>query len=700
MSQESNRSERRARSALVVELLARCACVGLVIGFAFGLGQAIYFGLPHRAFMGPRQWADVLSYAAVSHALLWAMVASVLGLALAAAAAASERVRSALRPGLCALVATSASIAVFVLWTFVAYSGLGLAQGIALPWLAAMAALFVTVATTLYVAARPLVDSAIGHAAAAAGRLALVPVVALSLASLVLQYIERPRLYEPTTDWKSAARDDTAPGPPSVVLLVIDTQRADRFGAYGYPRATTPRIDAFAADALLFENATSAAIWTLASHASMFTGLHPSEHGADNHHLWLDDDFNTLAELLRERGYETAAFSNNTWVAPVSNLTQGFDLTMRPGDLHHARGTLLSKFLDTVLYPAGRVPPWLGALATEDQGARYTPPLVERWLERRDASRPFFLFVNISDPHGPFRPAPPYRELFVAPEDVELSYRSNWDRAKPFSLLKRKVYSERELKVMNDAYDAETRLVDDHIGELLEALGRNVSLDEVLVVLTADHGENLGDHHLQGHAHCVYETLVHVPLIVRFPKRVSPGRSSEVVQTIDIFPTVLDAVGAADAGKGLRGRSLLRAATGVASTPARGYADGPNVEGAAVEAGIAVAERVSPNASTIATSDVRFDQMPFMGVLRSIRKGPWKYIIAANGREELYHLEDDPGETVNRIENERAIAADLAQELARWIDQSRPYAGSETLEGEQRMDDATKSQLRALGYLQ
>jgi arylsulfatase A-like enzyme len=612
------------------------------------------------------------------------------GAVAALAVAASARLRESIRPGALGLAVVAAGIVVFLPWTIAAYSGFSMAQGVKPGWLFAMAGLWLITAAATYAVGYLLAGTRLARITSFGSRLLLPPVALLCVAAGIVQWTERPRLLGDEADWTRRTASAAAPsGKPNVVLLVIDTQRVDRFGSYGYDRPTTPRIDAFAADALLFENATSAANWTLASHASMFTGLHPTEHGADNHHLWLDDDFTTLAELLRERGYETVSFSNNTWVSKISNLTQGFDFEARPGNLHHARGTLLSKFLDGVLYPAGWVTPWLGSLTSEDQGAKFTAPLVERWLERRDAARPFFLFVNIADPHGPFRPAPPYRDLFVAPEDIALSYRSNWDEAKPFTLLRRDVYTEDELRVMNDAYDAETRLVDDHVGEVLAVLASHVPLDETLIILTADHGENLGDHHMQGHGHCVYDTLVRVPMIVRFPPRVAPGRASRLVQTTDILPTVMDALGEPAIPEGLRGRSLLQGDDGApASTDGRG-----------LSGRVVVAERITPGAETLQTSDVRFNALPWMGLMRSIRQGPWKFIVTEGGAQELYHVVDDPGETTNLLDREPEVARALALELARWIDGSRPYAGSGTLEGEQQMDDATKAQLRALGYL-
>ena len=673
----------RAAAASIVRWTVR---VGLVGGWLFGWAQSLALGWPLRPMLGARQWIDVLGYSGAGHALVWTAYGLALGLA-GAALGRARRADGTPMPEAYAVAVFAAGATIFLLWPAAWFSGVGMARGIEARWLLLMLTVWCLVAFAVHALARRLFATRAGDVARRLLRLALWPALVVTVIGIAIQWTERPRLREP--DARAAAPPERAGADlrPHVVWIVLDTQRVDRLGCYGYDRPTTPHLDSLAADARVFENCLSPAIWTLPSHASMFTGLFPSEHGTHDDHRWLDDGFVTVAELLREAGYETIAFSNNTWVSNVTNVMQGFDEVVRPATIHHARGNSLSEFVDKVLYPAGLVGRFVGTLTAEDVGARFTNQLVARWLDEREPDRPFFLFLNYMEPHDPYRPHLPHRRLFVPRQEIGRSYRARWDRGVEFSLLRRESYTPDELRLLGDVYDAETRLLDDHVGELVEILSRTVPLDDALLIVTADHGENLGDHHLLGHAHCVYDTLAHVPLILRYPRRLGPGRSDELVQTTDLLPTVLDAVhGAAMPTPSTFGRSLLQ--------PAEAAAE----EGAAAEERVAVVERITPQ-TTLHTRDVRFDGTPYRGVLRAIRRGPWKYIVAANGREELYRIDADPGEIDNVVEHRREIADALADRLAAWLAASRPYDGSEPLEGERVMDDETRARLRALGYL-
>jgi len=263
------------------------------------------------------------------------------------------------------------------------------------------------------------------------------------------------------------------------------------------------------------------------------------------------------------------------------------------------------------------------------------------------------------------------------------------------SLLKRDCYTPDEMALLNATYDAQTRMLDDRVGELLEILGKRASLDDTLVIITADHGENLGDHHLMDHQWCVYDTLAHVPLIVRYPKRLTPGRTSDAVQTIDYLPTVMDAVhGRPVPTPSTFGRSLLTSGPSTTS-PARGADSGPAGR-------VTVTERIAPADNPLATAqriDSRFDRTPYLGVLRAVRQGPWKYIIAANGRKELYRVDNDPGEVDNLIASQRRVAEHLADRLGQWIADSRPYSPSSRQGGGRQLDTETRRRLRDLGYI-
>ena len=412
-----------------------------------------------------------------------------------------------------------------------------------------------------------------------------------------------------------------------------------------------------------------------------------------------------MAELLQQRGYETVAFSNNTWVSGVTNLTQGFDRYVRPGALHFGRGNSIHEFLDRVLYPAGWVGQWLGTLTAQDVGAKFTNQLVARWLDSRGRRQPFFLFVNYCEPHDPYRPHRPHRELFIKPGDLDASYRTELRDTAEYSILKRDCFTPEQLKLSSDCYDGDTRLMDDYTGELLEVLAEHVPLDDTLIIITSDHGENVGDHHLLGHAHCVYDTLAHVPLLMRYPRRLQPGRTAELVQTTDLLPTVMDAAhGNPVATPSTFGRSLLSPPNGSDAPSEVANLDPASSSANELTGRPVVVERMAPTFVALNQAqglDTRFDRVPHEGPLRAIRQGPWKYIVAADGREELYHVINDPGETDNAIDQHGPIANRLAERLGQWLKASRPYEHTIQTGGEKRpMDDEALRRLRALGYVE
>ncbi len=687
-------------------VLVRAVQVGLIGGVTSGWVQAALPGWRYRStLMGLREWGDVLSYSGLAHGILCAAQGAIVGTVLLLVVLVSRRVRQGIVPGAAALAVLLAGTTGFAIWPAAAEAGVAMARGLDQTWVPLMVAYWLLAAAGVYAVAHVLARTWIGQAGRSIVRVGFLPAVGVLLICLVVQWLERPRLMAPTTRWQEqAGRPSERRDPrPNVVLVVIDTQRADRLGCYGYSRPTSPRLDALAADAVVFEDCISPAIWTLPAHASIFTGLFPSEHGANWNHQWVDGKLTTMAKVLQQAGYQTVAFSNNVYVSPLTNLARGFDWFVQPWLLHRSRGNSVFGFLAHALYPAGHVGKWLGTLTAQDDGSKLTNQLAARWLDHRDRDRPFFLFINYMEPHDPYHPHLPHRELFIEPNDIGPSYRHAWWPGRfEFSLLKRDCYTPKELELLNQTYDAETRLQDDYVGQLLEILAERIPLDETLLIVTADHGENLGDYHMIGHAWCVYDTLAHVPLIVRYPKRLRPGRTNELVQTTDLLPTVMDAVnGGPIATPSTFGRSLLpppgtsSGASTTASAPASSPATQP-------EARAAVTERMAAYDTGLdkaQAADRRFDRTPFEGVLRAIRQGPWKYIVAEDGREELYNLAADPHETNNLINKCRPVARQLAERLGEWLTRRKPYQGSPTLDGAQRLDDESRRRLRALGYL-
>ncbi len=277
----------------------------------------------------------------------------------------------------------------------------------------------------------------------------------------------------------------------NVVLITLDTTRADRLGCYGYQDIETPSIDRLAAEGTLYERCYTPVPITLPSHLSILTGTYPAYHGVrENNGFYVAPGLTTLAEILKREGYATAAFVGAFPLDSQTGLDQGFDLydDNYPSSLEQGRHPALQGFFD------------------ERPASEVVRPALE-WLADRD-QRPFFLWTHFFDPHQPQIPPSPYRERYA-----------------------------------NSLYDGEIASVDEAVGRLLARLEEQGQLDRTLIVLTADHGESLGDHGEITHALLLYSSTIRVPLIVRDPRDLNPSRVTTPVATVDIMPTILDRLG-------------------------------------------------------------------------------------------------------------------------------------------------------------
>ncbi len=332
--------------------------------------------------------------------------------------------------------------------------------------------------------------------------------------------------------------------PRHVVVVLIDTLRADHMGCYGYARDTTPNLDAFAADAVRFERPNAQASWTLASLGSIFTSFYPPKHGLvhPSRRTPLPSASTTLAEYLQDAGFATAAFVANGIVIPETGLYQGFDVYEQIRGLYAGRDEAdlvnreVFEYLDT----------------------DYSP------------GEPLFLYVHYMDPHDPY----------TDPDDAYLQWDTDYDG--PFTGEGRRTVQNafvkmrdgedpqldtRDLEHLRARYDGEIRSVDERVAELFTRLDELGIYDEAIVVVTSDHGEQFFEHDSLKHATTVYQEEITVPLIVRDPSQKKRGRVvADPVETIDIVPTVLERFGIAV--NDLDGRSLLGAMRGEA-LPAR-----------------------------------------------------------------------------------------------------------------------------------
>ncbi len=402
----------------------------------------------------------------------------------------------------------------------------------------------------------------------------------------------------------------------NVLIVTFDTTRADHIGVFGNDRVATPAVDGLAAEGVAFTNAHASIPLTLPSHTTILTGLYPTGHGIrDNGLFILSDEVVTLAERLKEVGYATAASISGFPLVERFNLDQGFDFY--DDDLRRQDEDFLGRR------------PRRPSLYFEERQAGRTNEAILPWLAEH-ASQPFFAWVHYYDPHRPWNAPAPYDELYA-----------------------------------DDPYLAEIAYTDEALGQLLDKLRELGVYDDTLVVMTADHGEGLGEHNESTHSLLNYETTLRVPMVIRPPGGMEPLRTADLVAGVDVTPTVLDALGL-EVPESLHGHSLAGYLSGGPGVPANRQF---------------YAETLSPRLSH------------GWGELRSLYQGDLKYVYGP--RPELYDLGADPNELDDLNAARQADASEMRQALERLIEETAAATAAST----QPIDDETRAKLMALGYL-
>jgi arylsulfatase A-like enzyme len=475
-----------------------------------------------------------------------------------------------------------------------------------------------------------------------------------------------------------------AAGRPNVLWIVLDTVRADRLSCYGFSTRTTPFLEEWAAKSLVFDRAITNGIWTVPSHASMFTGRSVRAHGVDYPDHWLDDDILTVADALRASGYSTAAFSNNPWISPDTNLTKGFEEYYNPYNIGRM-GRFSLEYLCTK-WGITPIVPWINP----DWGAGVTKYLLGRWLDATgERADPVFVFVNYMEAHLPYRIPKSYREMYLTDKEVDRSYDLRWrlhgnlHRAlnKRFSIQGGDFLLPADREILKRQYLAAIRYLDDRLREIIELFEQRGLLDNTLVVITGDHGEYLDTHGMWSHVFLTYQDLVHVPL--REPGRQEGLRVAAPVQLSDLYATVMNAaLGTSQASPGFGSRDLISLArSGGPPRVAVTEYGGPDhdwIPEMRQQGDPEVDHRIQPQ---LAIQDQRF-----------------KYIISNDGRGELYDLAADPGELHNLLEAHPAKAQQLARQLQEWLEAVPKYQSARS-QAAPELSPEVLEQLRSLGYV-
>jgi arylsulfatase A-like enzyme len=401
----------------------------------------------------------------------------------------------------------------------------------------------------------------------------------------------------------ACSREPAAPAPGlSAVLITLDTTRYDALGTNGSPVAT-PALDALAKESVVYDRCRSVAPLTLPSHTSMLTGLYPLRHGLRvNGAGRLPDEAVTLAEVARGAGLETAAFIASAVLDRRFGLDQGFDVYDQP-----------------------ERPEVATSLHFAERPARAVAAQAVRWIDSRGPAARFFVWIHLFDPHAPYQPSA---------EDLA--------------------------RAGGDAYRGEVLAADRAVGEVMDLLRRRRLVERTIVVVVADHGEDLGDHGEPSHASFCYDTTLHVPLLVRHPDGRRAGeRSRAIASVVDVFPTIVEALGLADPG-GEDGVSLW---------------DGDPPEGRGVY------------------FETYYDYVNYgWGQLAGWADAGGKYIHSAE--PELYDTERDPMERVNRLSGADDAAAEPYRAAIAALERREKLPVGRSVGGDER----TIAELQSLGY--
>jgi arylsulfatase A-like enzyme len=429
----------------------------------------------------------------------------------------------------------------------------------------------------------------------------------------------------------------------NVILITMDAVRPDHLGCYGYERNTSPNIDKLASEGVLFKNAISRAPWTIDSIASIFTSLYHH-----NVRITKDKENNvitingitdtTLAEVLKEKNYSTASFVTAGLLDPSVGFDKGFDTYVWNNLTDRSASTLTDAVMG-----------WIG----------------------ENYKKPFFLYLHYIDPHAPYESPAPYNTLFVNDSFYNESSGTipkllediNGVGGIPsFALLDNRT----DIAYYISQYDGEIAYVDKNIGLLIDKLESLNLTNKTLIIVTADHGESMGEHDMYfTHDILLYDTLLKVPLVMKYPNRMKPKIVDIQVRSIDIAPTIFDFLNI----------KINNTIDGVSLLPI--IFEGANVS---LEAYSRVAH-YEPGAS--------------------IRTNEWKFIYNTNSKiEELYDLKEDPGELNNIVDQKPEVAEKLKQKLLVWLAKGEIKFLGQTKEiNPKEISEELKEKLKSLGYL-
>lgn len=487
---------------------------------------------------------------------------------------------------------------------------------------------------------------------------------------------------------------------PNILFLVLDAVRVDHVSCYGYNRETTPNIDIVAEEGLKFENAFAPSIWTPTVHGAIFTGRYPSHTGIYGDTLAIPSNLESLPETLKKEGYNTFVASAGAHIRASRGYGRDVDdyvSTRRISpDLNFIKKVATDpSFAKQVAYTVTRGP---------DDKTRYKFDRLRKFINRSvKEENPFFGFINAKTAHQPFNPPRPYKQLFSSDlkrPRFEFTERLRESLGLPGQQLPGYEYekireisnsggdeilageielNEEEWDVIRSWYDGAIRYLDDLIGELLSFLKKQGIYEESLVIITSDHGDHFGDHGLTSHIFSLYDTLLHVPLVIKPPHHLESGETiDEQVTLIDLHRTFCEVAGAPDPNPDYQLTTSL--------LPGRntGYHEYTFAEYAGYAGPVKRLQRKFDN----------IDTSKYQKTLQSIRSPSHKLIVESTGKRELYDWRGDPNENQNLFENNPELGEKLETVLKSNLGSlTHPESFSEP------DDEELAQQLRDLGYM-
>ena len=457
-----------------------------------------------------------------------------------------------------------------------------------------------------------------------------------------------------------APAEPSPDAPPSVVVFLIDTLRADALGVYGSPDGATPALDALARESVVFESAHAPAPWTLPSVASLLTSRFPCEHGVLVDGDRVPSEIATLAERMREAGHATASLYANPYAGSMSGLDRGFDLARQGLD---ANGRAVARALP---------------------------------------DPPFFLYVHNTEPHDPYQEKALGPALEVSDDErrdvnrrlqqLRRLTRADYTAGRPIGSTDNTPRQRKLMRALREQeetvralYAKDAARADARLGQVVEALRERGLLDDTIFVVLSDHGEEFDEHGAWQHDQSVYEELLRVPLLIRLPAgRLAGTRIDAPVSLVDVMPTLASLLGMPEIAEGARGHDLV-----------------PLMEGREADAAPRVtAMRINRKKYFRPIHETRGDENVV------VREGRWKAIWnVAPERLELYDLASDPREQTDLAAREPERAARMRAAAEEWLAACQPAGGERPLEGEgvgegrgEALDPEVLERLRALGY--